>query len=415
MRAEVVGVGTELLLGQIANTNARWISERLAGIGVDVLHHVAVGDNVDRIVEALRTAASRADVVVVTGGLGPTQDDVTRPALAAAAATSLVRRPEIEAGLRERWVATGREMPESNLLQADVPDGGRAITPVRGTAPGLVVELDGATVYALPGVPAEMREMVEGTVLPELVARLGPSALVSRTVRCVGMAESKIAELVDDLFHGSPNPTVAFLAGGGEVRVRLTAKAATPQEAEAIIAPVAEEVTARLGDVVFSVADEPLEAAVGRLLREAERTLACAESLTGGELAARITSVPGASAYFLGSAVAYTAEVKRTLLGVSAETLERVGPVSRECAAEMATGARRLFGSDVALATTGAAGPESHAGAEPGSVWVALEAADVHHQRQLRWPGDREFVRRLAEQAALDLVRRFVAGLPLPS
>lgn len=414
MRAEVVGVGTELLLGQIANTNARWISERLAGIGVDVLHHVTVGDNVDRIVEALRTAASRADVVVVTGGLGPTQDDVTRPALAAAAGTSLVRRPEIEAGLRERWVATGREMPGSNLLQADVPDGGRAITPVRGTAPGLVVELDGATVYALPGVPAEMREMVEGTVLPELVARLGPSALVSRTVRCVGMAESKIAELVDDLFHGSPNPTVAFLAGGGEVRVRLTAKAATPQEAEAIIAPVAEEVTARLGDVVFSVTDEPLEAAVGRLLREAERTLACAESLTGGELAARITSVPGASAYFLGSAVAYTAEVKRTLLGVSAETLERVGPVSRECAAEMATGARRLFGSDVALATTGAAGPEPHAGAEPGSVWVALEAADVRHQRQLRWPGDREFVRRLAEQAALDLVRRYVAGLPLP-
>jgi len=414
MRAEIVGVGTELLLGQIANTNARWISERLAEIGVDVLHHVAVGDNLDRIVQAVRTAAERSDVVIVTGGLGPTQDDVTRPALAVAAGVPLVRRPELEERLRERWAATGREMPVSNLLQAEVPEGARPIPPSRGTAPGLVVELDGTTVYALPGVQVEMQEMMDGTVLPDLAERAGPSALVSRTVRCVGMAESKIAELLDDLFHGSANPTVAYLAGGGEVRVRLSAKAGTKLEAQELIRPVAEEVRRRLGDVAFSPRDEPLEARVGFLLREAGRTLACAESLTGGGLSARVTSIPGASGYFLGSVVAYTAEVKRSVLGVSADTLAEHGPVSRACAEEMAAGARQLFGADLALSLTGVAGPTEHGGAEPGQVWAALEGSDVHHQRGFRWPGDRALVRRFAEQAALDLVRRHLAGLPLP-
>jgi len=414
VRAEIVAVGTELLLGQIANTNARWISEHLAEIGVDVLRHAVVGDNLERIVEAVRAAAGRAEVVIVTGGLGPTQDDVTRPALAAAAGVRLVRMPELEERLKDRWAATGREMPVSNLLQAEVPEGGRAIAPIRGTAPGLVLRVDAATVYALPGVPAEMQEMMAGTVLPELAARAGPSALVSRTVRCVGMAESRIAELLDDLFHGSSNPTVAYLAGGGEVRVRLSAKAGTREEAEALIEPVADEVRRRLGDVAFSARDEPLEARVGSLLRETGRTLVCAESLTGGGLSARLTSIPGASEYFLGSVVAYTAEVKRSLLGVSDDTLSRQGPVSRACAAEMAAGARRLFGADLAVALTGAAGPEAHGGAEPGQVWVALEGPDVRHQRGFRWPGDRELVRRFAEQAALDLVRRHLTGLPLP-
>jgi competence/damage-inducible protein CinA-like protein len=414
VRAEILGVGTEILLGQIANTNAQWISERLAEIGVDVMHHGVVGDNADRIVQALRAATSRADVVIVTGGLGPTQDDVTRPALAVAVGVGLVRRPEIEERLRARWAATARDMPESNLVQADVPEGGRTIAPERGTAPGLVVDLHDARVYALPGVPAEMREMMEGTVLPELRALAGPSALVSRTLRCVGIPESKVAELLDDLFHGSTNPTVAYLAGGGEVRVRLSAKARTQEAAERVIEPVAREVATRLGDVVFSARDESLEQVVGRLLLETGRTVACAESLTGGELGARITGVPGASGYFRGSLVAYAVDVKGEVLGVSAETLERHGPVSRACAAEMAGGARRLFGADIAVALTGAAGPEAHGGAEPGLVWVALEAVDASHQRRLRWPGDRAFVRRLAEQSALDLLRRHLAGLPLP-
>jgi nicotinamide-nucleotide amidase len=415
VRAEIVGVGTELLLGQIANTNAQWISERLAEIGVDVTNHQVVGDNLDRIVEALRLALSRADVVIATGGLGPTQDDITRTAFASVLGAELVRRPELETMLRERFTRVGRQMPESNLLQADVPEGARYIRPRRGTAPGLVAEVDGRRVYALPGVPGEMREMVEGTIVPELAALAGPAALVSRILRCTGIAESKVAELLDDLFHSVTNPTVAYLAGGGEVKVRLSAKAATRQEAEALIDPVASEVVGRIGDFVFSGDDASLEETVGRLLRSTHLTLACAESLTGGELGARITAVPGASDYFLGSAVCYTAEAKRDVLGVSWETLDGPGVISRECVREMAVGARRVYGADVAVALTGAAGPDPHEGAQPGQVWVALEAEAVSHQRPLRAPGDREMVRRWAEQAALDLVRRHLEGRPLPA
>jgi competence/damage-inducible protein CinA-like protein len=413
VRTELVAVGTELLIGQIANTNARWISERLAELGIDVLHHQVVGDNADRVVASIRLAASRSDVVIVTGGLGPTQDDLTRPALAEAAGATLARHPEIEDELRERFRIRGREMPDANLAQADVPEPGRYIRPERGTAPGLVVSVGDATVYAVPGVPSEMREMMLGTVLPELAEREGPSSLVSRTLRCYGLAESRISELLEDLFHATANPSVAYLAGGGEVHVRLTAKSATHEEAASMLAPLEERVRERLGDHVYGADDETMEAVVGGLLTERRRTIACAESLTGGGLGERITVVPGASAYFLGSAVTYALEAKRSLLHVSAETLEGPGPVSRECAAEMAAGARRLFGSDVAVALTGAAGPEAHGGAEPGQVWIGLDAEEVVHQLGFRWPFDRELVRRFAEMAALDLVRRHLLGLPL--
>ncbi len=414
MRAEVVGVGTELLLGQIANTNAQWIGEHLATVGVDVLHHQVVGDNVERIAEAIRLALSRSDAIILTGGLGPTQDDVTRDAIAAATGAPLERRAELEALVRDTFARAGREMPLSNLVQADLPAGARAIVPGRGTAPGIAMELDGRRIYALPGVPAEMREMMEGTVIPELAAVSGPATIASRTVRCVGVAESRIAEWLDDLFHGSANPTVAYLAGGGEVKVRLTAKAATVQEAAAMLAPVVETVAARIGDAVTSTSDEELEEVVGRLLRESGLTIACAESLTAGSLSARLARIPGASDYLLGSAVVYGAAAKRDVLGVTAATIEGAGVVSRECAAEMAAGARRLFGADVAIALTGAAGPDPHEGNPPGVVWIGLEAADVSHQRRIRAPGDRSMVVRWAEQAALDLVRRLLRGLPLP-
>ena len=414
MRAEIVAVGTELLIGQIANTNAQWMSERLAELGIDVLHHQAVGDNADRIVGAIALAASRADVVIVTGGLGPTQDDVTRPALARAAGASLVRHPEIEDALRERFRVRRREMPASNLAQADVPEGGRYITPERGTAPGLVVSVGGVTVYAVPGVPSEMREMLEGTILPELSALVGSVSIVSRTLRCYGLAESRVSELLDDLFHGSSNPTVAYLAGGGEVHVRLTAKGSAAG-AEALLDPLEERVRERLGDHVYGTGDDPLEVVVGHLLGERTLTIACAESLTGGGLGERITAVAGASSYFLGSAVTYSTDAKREILGVSSSTLDGPGPVSRACAAEMASGARRVFGADIAVALTGAAGPEPHAGAEPGQVWIALDAEGAAHQDGFRWPYDRELVRRFSELAALDLVRRHLLGLPLPN
>jgi nicotinamide-nucleotide amidase len=410
VRTEIVGVGTELLLGQIANTNAQWMSERLAEIGVDVLHHQVVGDNLDRIAEALGLALSRADVVIATGGLGPTQDDITRDAIAKVLGVPLVRHPEIEEFLREKFRRYRREMPEINLLQADVPEGARYILPERGTAPGLACPAGDGVLYAVPGVPAEMREMMLGTILPELRKRAGASAIVSRVIRSTGLPESRIAELLADLFESSTNPTVAYLASSGEVKVRLTAKAATPVEAEALIAPVAREVLDRLGANAFTSEDEDLEDVVGQALRRRGKTVACAESLTGGGLARRLTAAAGASDYFRGSAVAYTAESKRDVLGVRQETIDGPGVVSEECAREMAAGARRAFSADVAVSVTGVAGPDPHDGKPPGEVWVGLDAGDVATARHLSAPGDRRQVVRWAEQAALDLVRRWAEG-----
>jgi nicotinamide-nucleotide amidase len=416
VRAEIVAVGTELLLGQIANTNARWMSESLAGIGVDVLRHQTVGDNLERIVEAMRLSAGRADVVIVTGGLGPTQDDITRDALGVLMGVPMVRHGELEDLLREKFRSFGRrEMPESNLRQADVPEGATYITPSRGTAPGLVAELEGGSrVYAVPGVPEEMIEMMEGTILPELASAADEAVVRSRVLRCAGIGESILAERLDDLFSGSANPTIAFLASSGEVKVRITAKAGTSEEAGALIEPVAEEIRRRLGDDVFTSEDESLEEAVVRLLAGSAETLGCAESITGGGVGARITSVPGASKVFVGSAVVYRNEAKVAMLGVSPQTLEGPGPVSEECAREMAAGARGTFGSDLGLSLTGAAGPDQHGGAPPGVIWVALEGDGVAHARGFQVPGERDRVRRWSEQAALDLVRRHLEGRPLP-
>jgi nicotinamide-nucleotide amidase len=416
VRAEIVAVGTELLLGQIANTNARWMSEHLAEIGVDVLHHDAVGDNLERIVDTLRTAAARSDAVIVTGGLGPTQDDITRDAVAVLLDVGMVRHPEIEELLREKFRAFGRrEMPESNLRQADVPEGVRYVVPSRGTAPGLVADLDGVRIYAVPGVPEEMIEMMEGTILPELQQLAGSSVVRSRVLHCTGIGESALAERVDDLFAGSKNPTIAFLASSGEVKVRITAKAETAAEADALIAPITDEVLERLGDDVFTTEDESLEEAVVRLLRDAGTSLSCAESLTGGGVGSRITGVPGSSEVFLGSAVVYALSSKVSILGVSQETLDGPGPVSEACAREMAAGTRRVYGAELGLSLTGAAGPEPHGGAEPGEIWVALEGDDVSHARGFQVPGERDRVRRWADQAALDLVRRHLEGRPLPA
>jgi nicotinamide-nucleotide amidase len=414
VRAEIVAVGTELLLGQIVDTNARRIGEALAAIGVDVSFEQTVGDNVDRIVGCLRLALSRSDVVIVTGGLGPTQDDVTREAIAAVADVSLERRPDLERRLRERFARAGREMPASNLVQADLPVGARPILQERGTAPGIAIDVGGRRLYAVPGVPGEMEEMLEGAIVPELAAAAGPATIVSRIVRCVGIAESRVAELVDDLFAGSTNPSVAFLAGGGEVKVRLTAKAATLEDAGRMLAPLVDEVAARVGEYVSSTSDEDLEQVVGRLLERDGLTIATAESLTSGALAHRLGRAAGASAYLLGGVVAYQAGIKGSVLGVSRATLEGPGVVSRECAAEMAAGVRRLFGSDVAVALTGAAGPEPHDGAPPGTVWIGLETAGRAFQRRIAAPGDRAMVVRWSEQAALDLVRRHLQRLPLP-
>ena len=410
VRAELIGIGTEILLGQICNNNAQWMSQRLAEIGVDVHHHQAVGDNVERIADALRLAIGRADAVIATGGLGPTQDDITREGLALALGRPLVRRPEIERFLRDRYRRLGREMPESNLQQCDVPEGADHILPDRGTAPGLICDAGGGTtVYVVPGVPAEMREMMTGTILPRLELAAGPAALVSRTIRTTGISEARVAEILDDLFRTSTNPTVAYLASVNEVKVRLTAKATDRAEAESLLDAVAKEIAARLGDRVFTTDDEELEQVVGRLMRATGATVSCAESLTGGSLAVRLSLAPGASGYFRGSAVCYTAEAKREVLGVSQATIDGAGVVSEACASEMAAGARGLFGSDLALSLTGVAGPEAHDGKPPGTVCLGLATAGGERAWTFRVPGDRDMVRRWAEQAALDALRSHLA------
>ena len=408
MRAEIIGIGTEILLGQIANTNAQEISERLAETGVDVLHHQVVGDNVERIAEAFTQAMERADVVIATGGLGPTGDDITRQGLAAATGATLAYHHEIEGFLREKFARLGREMPESNLVQAEVPTGARYILPDRGTAPGLVVERDGVRVYAVPGVPAEMREMLQGTILPELRELAGEQTIASRVIRAAGVPEARVAELLEDLFAASRNPTIAYLASAGEVRVRLTAKAASRDEAEKLIAPVEEEILGRLGDAVFGFDDDLLEAVLGRMLSDLGLRLACAESLTGGALGARLTDVPGASLTFAGSAVVYTNEAKRDVLGVSPRTLEGPGAVSEECAREMARGARRLYGAEVGLALTGVAGPDEQEGKPAGTIWAAVTGEGGERAHHLLAPGGRDDVRRWAVQAGLILLRRYL-------
>ena len=415
MRCEIIGVGTELLLGQIVNTNAAWIGQRLADVGWDCLRHTVVGDNEQRIAEAVREALGRADAVILTGGLGPTQDDVTREALAAVVGVALVRQPELETWLRERFGRMGvQRMAEMNLRQADVPEGARTIDNPRGTAPGLIVEVSGRPVYAVPGVPREMEGMLERVVLPDLAARAGEGrAIVSRTLRSVGVGESRLAERLTPLWDEAVagRVTMAYLASPGEVRIRLTAVGATREEALGEIAPVDARIREELGDVVYGTDDETLEAVVGRLLRERGLTLATAESLTGGLLGGRITGIAGSSDYFLGGVVAYATDAKATQLGVDQRLLDADGPVSEPVAAAMASGARTAFGADLGLAVTGVAGPAELSGRRVGTVCLGVADAAGTATRTITAPGDRTQVRLWTSAVALDLARRRLEGL----
>ncbi|MGH2785963.1 MAG: competence/damage-inducible protein A [Actinomycetota bacterium] len=411
MRAEVVAVGTELLLGDIANTNAQTIGQELARIGVDCFVHTAVGDNVDRIAEALRAALERADAVVVTGGLGPTQDDVTREAIASLVGKPLIRDERLVDDLRARFERMRRDMPASNLRQADRPEGSVSIANPVGTAPGLLVEHDGKVIYAVPGVPSEMERMLHAAVLPDLARRSGGAAsIVSRVVRVGGLAESAVGEALGPTWTalGPGDVTMAFLAGGGEVRVRLTAKAPSEAAANERLDRVEAEVRAALGPAVVGVGDETIELIVSRLLDGRGWTLACAESITGGQIATRITELPGASATFRGGVVSYATDAKSSALGVDPALIERHGVVSAAVARAMAAGARKAFDADVGLATTGVAGPTELDGKPVGTVVLAVSGPLGEFDRQVHLPGDRATIRRIASGAGLNLCRLYL-------
>ena len=404
MRAEVVAVGTELLLGQIANTNAQRISDALARIGVDVFFHTTVGDNLERMTGVIGAALARSDAVVITGGLGPTPDDVTREGVSAATGRRLVSDERLVALIRDVFERLGRRsMPESNLRQADLPEGATPIDPV-GTAPGFVLEHDGTLLFALPGVPWEMEAMLASVVLPRL--RSGSGAIVSSEVLVIGLGESHVDEKISDLVAAQSNPTIAYLAGGGRVKVRITAKAATEDDARALIAPVEDEVRRRLGAEAAGRGRASVAEDLGALLRERGATVAVAESLTGGLIGAELTRLPGASDFFKGGLVAYTDEIKERVAGIDAGVLASHGAVSEEVAAALAGVAAESFGADLGLSATGVAGPGPQDGLLPGTVFVGACYRGHTEVRRPRAYGDRGNVRDVTVTWAIDLGRR---------
>ena len=414
MRVEIVAIGTELLLGQIQDTNSAWLGEQLAAAGIDSHFHQAVGDNPRRMVMALRTALSRSDAVIVCGGLGPTQDDITREAIAEVMNVALIVDEAIVDVIAQMFSSRGREMSENNRRQAEVPVGAAIIAQVRGTAPGLICPVGNKVVYAVPGVPYEMSEMFERAILPDLRSRIGDddaAVIRSRVLRTWGSSESGLAEAVGPRFdhHATSGAgvTVAFLASGIEgIKVRLTAKA--PTEAAAVALLDAEEaevlalIEARYGDIVFGRDDETMEHAIAALLLERGMTLGLAESLTGGLIASRLVAVEGASSWFRGAIVSYATQVKHDLLGVPA------GPVvSAAAAVAMAEGAARQLGSDVGLSVTGVAGPTTQDDQPAGTVFVGMALPGRPPETfELHLPGDRPRVRSYAAISALDTLRR---------
>jgi nicotinamide-nucleotide amidase len=414
MRCEVLAIGTELMLGQIVDTNSAWIGEQLAASGIDSFEHRVIGDNQARIVGALRDLLSRSDAVLVCGGLGPTQDDLTRDAIAEVMGVALVRRMDLAEEIAKMFRARLRDMPQNNLRQADVPEGGDAIPNPIGTAPGLLCEVgSGKVVYAVPGVPYEMQLMVQEHVLPDLLRRSGSAAaIVSRSLKTWGTSESGLAEQIahrlDALDASGGNPTIAFLARGIEgLVVRVTAKAATEDEARVLVEAEEKELRAILGDLVFGVDHETMEHAVLNRLRARGWTLGVAESLTGGLIGARIVNVPGASDVFRGTIGSYATDVKRSILGVTAASV-----VSEQAAREMAEGAQRVLGADVGIAVTGVAGPTEQDGVAVGTVYFAL-ALPGHPTEAVstRLPGDRERLRQFSTISLLNLLRQRLDAL----
>lgn len=432
VKTEIIAVGTELLMGQVVNTNAAEIARMLADIGVGVHYQTVVGDNPDRLADALTTAIDRADLVIACGGLGPTDDDLTRETLAAVLDLPLVLDKGWEQCLRERFaryrwdrrpgVAGGDDaeasggykvLPANNLRQAMIPTGAVLLPNSRGSAPGIFLNHNGATIVLIPGPPGEMRGLMHDEVLPRLTREIsagqGSAVLVSRTLRVVGIGESRAAELLADLLSSQTNPTIAPLAQPGELYLRITCRAQDRQEASRLIEKTATEIRAVLGDAIYGEDETSLEAATGELLAKQEISLALAESCTGGLVGHRITNVAGSSRFFNGAIVAYSYEMKSSLLKVDPDLILREGAVSEAVARAMARGARTVCGSDIALAITGIAGPGGGTETKPvGLVYISIADARGERIRQFLFPGDREEIKMRTSQAALEMLRSYL-------
>ncbi len=410
MKSEIISVGTELLLGEIIDTNAAFLAQQLSLLGIDLYWVSQVGDNRARLLEVLRRAWGRSDLVLVTGGLGPTDDDLTREAIADLVGEEMAVDPDLERWVRGSFSRMGMNMPLSNLKQAALIPSARSIPNPFGTAPGWWMEKDGRTLVAMPGVPREMHRMWNDEVLPRLHPYTGAAVLITRTLKIMGKGESEVEEMLHD-FVSSANPTLATYAKEDGIHVRMAAKAATREEAAGMVGDLEGRVRAILGTFIYGADDETLALVVGRLLKEMGLALATMESCTGGHLANALTDVPGSSAYFTGGLVAYTREAKAAW-GVDPATMDEHGLVSPQVASAMARAARDRLGADVGVGITGVAGPEEAEGEPAGTMHIAVDNRGQERISSGVYPRGRLDVKRVATLRALNLVRRSLMGLP---
>ena len=406
MRCSVVAIGTELLLGQIVDTNSSWLGEQLAAAGIDSLFQVKVGDNLGRIVSTLRSTLAETDAVIICGGLGPTHDDITREAIAEIMGVELEMNDEVALVIEQMFTARNRRMPENNLRQAMVPRGAKIIEQRRGTAPGLICPVGDKVMYAVPGVPFELYEMFERAILPDLLMRSGEASVIkSRVLRTWGDSESGLNERLVGVINELEkvgNPTLAFLASGWEgIKVRLTAKANTQEDAIRLIDVWDAKVRNQVGEIVFGVDEQTMESVVLEMLRQKKLTLGVAESVTGGLVSGRLTAVSGASDVFRGAVISYASEVKQEVLGVTNELV-----VSESAAKEMAVGVRKVLGCDIGLALTGVAGPNEQQNIKVGTLCIGLAMPDGSTKSTtMHLPIGREQMRQLSVISALNFLR----------
>ncbi len=407
LSAEIIAIGSELLTPSKTDTNSLWLTEKLNEIGIEVRLKTIVGDDEMRLEETIRDAVSRSDIVITTGGLGPTEDDMTRKISAKALDRELVFKDELLKELREKFKAYGYEMPEKNRSQAYIIEGAEVLPNPNGSAVGMEIEMDGKFLVVLPGPPRELKPMFENYVLPKLSESAGEIFVRRRSLRVAGMGESSLDELIAPIYTKYKNPQTATLFNKTEIEIQLTAQGETLAEAENLNAELADKIAEKLGIAVFAMNGEKMEEVIGKLLTERGETLAVAESCTGGLIGFRLTDVAGSSKYFIEGVVAYHNDAKIGTLNVSPDLIKKHGAVSGEVAEAMARGMRKIAETDYAISITGIAGPDGGTGEKPvGTVFVGYSDAEITKSLRLKLPGDRNIIRWRSSQAALDYLRR---------